>query len=55
MNGPQISVEDFKALLLDLYLAQRDNQVLRAQLAAHAVEEQGGEVTGDGDAVLRDA
>lgn len=53
MNGPQISVEDFKALLLDLYLAQRENAVLRAQLAVQPAPEQGGEVTGDG--VVRDA
>lgn len=34
MNGPQITVEEFKAVLLDLFLAQRENAMLRAQLAA---------------------
>lgn len=47
MNGPQISIEDFKALLLDLWLVQRDNEALRAQLAAltQPAPEQSGEVT----------
>lgn len=47
MNGPQLSIEDFKALLLDLYLAQRENQALHAQLAAEkeTAPETGGEVT----------
>lgn len=34
MNGPQLSMDDFKALLLDVYLLQRENQALRAQLEA---------------------
>lgn len=34
MNGPQLSVEDFKNVLLDVYLLQRENQALRAQLEA---------------------
>ena len=34
MNGPQISIEDFKALLLDYWLLQRENAALHAQLEA---------------------
>lgn len=34
MNGPQITVEEFKAVLLDLFLVQRENAALRAQLEA---------------------
>jgi hypothetical protein len=45
MNG-EITVEDFKALLLDLYVAQRENRMLRAELEARGpVTEQRGEVT----------
>lgn len=43
MNAPPISIEDFKNVLLDLYLVQRDNAALRAQLEAQVVPE-GGEV-----------
>lgn len=47
MSGPQIGIEDFKALLLDYWLLQRENDMLRAQLAAAAAPapEQGGEVS----------
>lgn len=49
MNGPQISIEDVKALLLDVYLLQRENAALRAQLeardAAAPPSYPGGEVT----------
>lgn len=34
MSAPQISIDDVKALLLDVYLLQRENAALRAQLAA---------------------
>lgn len=48
MNAPPITVEDFKNVLLDLYLVQRDNAALRAELGHHGAEatpkpEDGGE------------
>jgi hypothetical protein len=42
MSG--LSVEDFKQLLLDLYLVQRENAVLRAELMARQEPEEGDEV-----------
>lgn len=34
MNAPPITVDDFKNVLLDLYLVQRENALLRAELEA---------------------
>lgn len=54
MNAPPITVEDFKNVLLDVYLLQRETAMLRAHLEAHTAPEPGGEeVTADDDAVLR--
>lgn len=47
MSG--LSVEDFKNVLLDLYLAQRENAALHAQLMQHSTD-----VSGEQEEVSRD-